>query len=45
MADVAIVGGGIVGCSVLFELDRLGYNCVLLEKNDNLVSEASGGNR
>ena len=43
--DVAIVGGGIVGCSVFFELDRVGYSCVLLEKNENLLSEASSGNR
>ncbi|KAK7442575.1 hypothetical protein BaRGS_00040514 [Batillaria attramentaria] len=42
--DVAVVGGGIVGCAVLFELNRLGYNCALLEKNDNLISEASSGN-
>ena len=44
-ADVAIIGGGIVGCSVFFELERLGYDCVLVEKNANLMSEASGGNR
>ncbi|KAL8615935.1 hypothetical protein ACOMHN_034611 [Nucella lapillus] len=43
-ADVVVVGGGIVGCSVFFELDRLGFDCVLLEKNDNLISEASSGN-
>lgn len=43
-ADVGIIGGGIVGCSVLFELNRLGYSCVLLEKNVDLMSEASAGN-
>jgi glycine/D-amino acid oxidase-like deaminating enzyme len=44
-ATIGIVGGGIIGCSVLFKLNRLGYSCILLEKNADLMSEASGGNR
>ncbi|KAK3097408.1 hypothetical protein FSP39_009389 [Pinctada imbricata] len=42
--DVAVIGGGVVGCSVLHELTSSGYRCVLLEKNSGLVSEASAGN-
>ncbi|KAK3583512.1 hypothetical protein CHS0354_026098 [Potamilus streckersoni] len=42
--DVAIIGGGVVGCSVLFELTNRGFDCVLLEKNESLVAEASCGN-
>ena len=43
--DVCIVGGGVVGCSCLFDLTNQGFRCLLLEKNSNLVSEASSGNR
>ena len=43
--DICIVGGGVVGCSCLFDLTNYGYNCVLLEKNQHLLSEASSGNR
>lgn len=45
MYDVAIVGGGVTGCACAFELSSHGYTCILLEKNDDLVSEASSGNR
>ncbi len=43
--DVAIIGGGVVGCSVLYELTQKGYSCFLCERNSDLVSEASSGNR
>lgn len=43
--DVIVVGGGIVGCAVVWEMTSYGYKCLLLEKNENLVSEASSGNR
>jgi glycerol-3-phosphate dehydrogenase len=43
--DVVIIGGGVCGCSVVFELTQRGYRCLLLEKNDTLVAEASSGNR
>lgn len=43
-ADVAVIGGGVVGCAVFFELNRLGFSCILLEKNKDLMSEASSGN-
>ena len=42
--DVAVVGGGVVGCSVLHEFTSLGLSCVLCEKEENLVSGASSGN-
>ncbi|KAL4220018.1 hypothetical protein ACF0H5_020430 [Mactra antiquata] len=42
--DVAVIGGGVVGCAVTFELTRHGFSCLLLEKNSTLVSEASAGN-
>jgi len=33
--SVAVLGGGIVGCSVLYHLAKLGcYETVLLEKNE-----------
>ncbi|XP_052102050.1 glycerol 3-phosphate dehydrogenase-like [Mytilus californianus] len=42
--DVVIIGGGVVGCATLFHLTNNGYNCLMLEKNKHLVSEASAGN-
>lgn len=42
--DVAVVGGGVVGCAVLHEFTSLGLSCILFEKEENLVSGASSGN-
>ncbi|XP_076104866.1 glycerol 3-phosphate dehydrogenase-like [Mytilus galloprovincialis] len=42
--DVVIIGGGVVGCATLFHLINNGYNCIMLEKNKDLVAEASAGN-
>ncbi|RUS91511.1 hypothetical protein EGW08_000732 [Elysia chlorotica] len=42
--DVAIIGGGIVGCAVLFELSSQGYNCILCEAKANIMCGASAGN-
>ncbi|XP_059171542.1 glycerol 3-phosphate dehydrogenase-like [Physella acuta] len=42
--DVGIVGGGVVGCAVLFELSRQGFRCVLLEKSLDIMTGASAGN-
>ena len=34
-AKVVIIGGGVVGCSVLFHLAKFGWkDCVLLERNE-----------
>ena len=43
--DIAIIGGGVVGCAVLHELTNQGYRCILLEKEGDLVTGASSGNR
>jgi glycine/D-amino acid oxidase-like deaminating enzyme len=43
--DVVIVGGGVVGCAVLHELTNYGYKCLLVEKENALLSGASSGNR
>lgn len=42
--DIIIIGGGIVGCSILNKLTLKGLKILLLEKNDNLLDGASGGN-
>lgn len=42
--EVAVVGGGVVGCAILHEFSSLGLRCVLCEKEENLVSGASSGN-
>ncbi|XP_050399987.1 glycerol 3-phosphate dehydrogenase [Patella vulgata] len=42
--DVIIIGGGVVGCATLFELTNCGYKCLLLDKNKDVLSEASSGN-
>lgn len=33
-ADVVIIGGGIVGCSVAYYTAKAGMDCMLIEKND-----------
>ena len=34
-ARVVVIGGGVVGCSVLYHLGRAGWrDCVLLERNE-----------
>ncbi|RHY42652.1 hypothetical protein DYB34_006902 [Aphanomyces astaci] len=44
VADVAVIGGGVVGTAVFRELVLRGYNVTLLEKNANVVHGASCGN-
>ena len=36
MVDVVIVGGGICGCSLLYELSRYDVQAVLLEKENDV---------
>ncbi|MGQ4892157.1 MAG: FAD-dependent oxidoreductase [Candidatus Njordarchaeia archaeon] len=43
-ADVVIVGGGVVGCSIARELSRYNVEVVLLEKNPDIGFAVSGGN-
>ena len=44
---VAVIGGGVVGCSVLYHLTRLGWNDVMLVERSELTSgstwHAAGG--
>lgn len=42
--DVAILGGGVVGCAIFNKLTRLGQNVVLLEKNSDVATKTSKAN-
>lgn len=42
--DVCIIGGGVVGLSVLRAATLRGWKCVLVEKEADLLSNASGSN-
>jgi glycerol-3-phosphate dehydrogenase len=42
--DVAVVGGGVVGCAVLRAFTLAGLKCVLLERGADILSGASKGN-
>ncbi|RPI97374.1 MAG: FAD-dependent oxidoreductase, partial [Spirochaetales bacterium] len=42
--DVAVIGGGVVGCAVLRELSRYRLRLVLLESNSDLAEGVSKGN-
>lgn len=44
MFDVCIIGGGVVGLAVLRAATLAGYKCVLIEKESDLLSCASGSN-
>ncbi len=42
--DVAVIGGGVVGCAVLRALTLAGLKCLLLERGADLLSGASKAN-
>jgi len=42
--DLIIIGGGVVGLSVLRTATLQGYHCALIEKEAHLLSHASGSN-
>ncbi|MBI5117562.1 NAD(P)/FAD-dependent oxidoreductase [Candidatus Poribacteria bacterium] len=42
--DVAVIGGGVVGCAVLRAFTLAGLKCVLLERGADILSGASKGN-
>ena len=42
--DVLIIGCGAVGAAVSREFTLLGQKCIVLEKNQDVLSEASSGN-
>src|SRR5699024_1515269 len=33
-AEVAIIGGGIVGCAIAYYVSKAGIDCMVIEKND-----------
>ena len=41
LADVIIVGGGVIGCSIAYHLGKAGVSCTVLER-DGVASGASG---
>ena len=42
--DVAVIGGGVVGCAIVRRLALGGLRCILLEKGADILSGASKGN-
>ena len=42
--DVLILGGGIIGCSVAYELSKYNLNIALIEKDYDVVDETSQTN-
>ena len=42
--DALIIGGGAIGVAVARELTLLGKSCLICEKNENVLDEASSGN-
>ena len=43
--NVAVVGGGIFGCTTAWKLAKEGYNVTLYEKNDDIITQASNINQ
>ncbi|MDO4488010.1 MAG: NAD(P)/FAD-dependent oxidoreductase [Eubacteriales bacterium] len=42
--DVLVIGGGVIGCSILRELSRYDLRCVLVEKEEDVCSGTSKAN-
>jgi len=42
---VAVVGGGVFGCTTAWKLAKNGYDVTLFEKNDDIISQASNINQ
>lgn len=42
---VVILGAGIFGCEIAINFDRIGYDVLLLEKNESILSKASRFNQ
>ncbi len=40
--DIAIIGGGVAGCSVAYHAHRQGYSAIIIEAGQGLASAASG---
>ncbi len=41
--DIVVVGGGVIGCAIAYEVARGGQSCLLIEQND-IAGGASGAN-
>jgi len=44
-ADVVVIGGGVIGCSVAYHLAKRGAKVTLIEKREGLCLGASGSNQ
>jgi glycerol-3-phosphate dehydrogenase len=44
MEDVIIVGGGVCGCSLLYELSRYNLKTLLIEKENDISVGTTKGN-
>ena len=44
-AKVVVIGGGVVGCSILFHLAKFGWKDVILLERDELTSDPVGTQR
>jgi glycerol-3-phosphate dehydrogenase len=44
MYDVIVIGGGIIGCNILYNLSRYNLSTVLLEANEDLSTETTKAN-
>lgn len=42
--DVAIIGGGVIGCAIANKLTRLNEKVIIIEKNSDVASETSKAN-
>jgi len=42
---IAVVGGGIFGCTIAWKLAKNGYNVTLFEKNNDIITQASNINQ
>lgn len=45
MAEVVVVGGGIIGCSIAYYLAKKGVRVIVVEKREGLCLGASGANQ
>lgn len=44
-AEVVVIGGGVIGCSIAYYLAKKGCKVVVIEKREGLCSGASGANQ